>query len=216
MGYWLEYDRMLSKHKIFWVQKTFLYSVLLGLVLLTAAFFANHYADSYTATHASNYVTDIFLDNLPVVDVHLIFDEGAILFFIVLAGILLYEPKYIPFAVKTIAVFIIVRSFFLVLTHIAPPLNEIHIDPTDLISRFSSGNDLFFSAHTGLPFLMAFVFWDQKWLRYFFFACSFIGGVSVLLGHLHYSIDVFSALFISYGIFHICKHLFKKDYKLIA
>lgn len=207
---------MLQKHKIFWVQKPFVYSVLLGVALLVVAFFANHYANSYTATHASNYVTDIFLDNLPVVDVHLIFDEGAILFMVVLAGIVLLEPKYIPFAVKTIAVFVLIRSFFLVLTHLAPPLNEIHIDPNDLISRISSGNDLFFSSHTGLPFLMAFIFWDQKWLRYFFFTCSAIGGVAVLLGHLHYSIDVFSALFISFGIYHLCKHLFAKDFKLIA
>lgn len=205
---------MLQKHKEFWRQRSFIYSVILGTLFLVVAFFANQYANSYSATHASNYVTDIFLDNLPVVDVHLIFDEGAVLFILVLVGILLFEPKYIPFSIKTIAVFILVRSFFLVLTHLAPPLNEIHIDPTDLISRISSGNDLFFSSHTGLPFLMAFIFWEHKWLRYFFFVCSAIGGVAVLLGHLHYSIDVFSALFISFGIFHICKHLFPKDFKL--
>ncbi len=211
---WQHHRKAWQKHKTFWLQKPFLYSVLLGIGFLVVAFFANQYANSYTMAHASNYVTDIFLDNLPVVDVHLIFDEGAIIFILVLAGILLFEPKYIPFAIKSIAVFILVRSFFLVLTHLAPPLNEIHIDPTDLISRISSGNDLFFSSHTGLPFLMAYIFWNQKPLRYFFFICSAIGGVAVLLGHLHYSIDVFSALFISFGIFHICKHLFPKDYKL--
>jgi hypothetical protein len=206
---------MWQKHKAFWLQKSFVNNVLIGIIFLVVAFFANYYANSYTTAHASNYVTDILLDNLPVVDVHLIFSEGAIVFILALIAILLYEPKYLPFALKSIAVFVLVRSFFLILTHLAPPFHQIYINPADYISRLSSGQDLFFSAHTGLPFLMAFVFWKQKRIRYFFFICSFIGGASVLLGHLHYSIDVFSALFISFGIFHICKNLFPKDYKLI-
>lgn len=204
---------MWQKHKAFWRQRSFVLSVLLGAVFLAASLFANYYANSYTAVHASNYVTDILLDNLPVVDVHLVFSEGAVIFVAALAAILLYEPKYIPFVLKSIAVFILIRSFFLILTHLAPPVNEIRIDPTDWIARLNPGNDdLFFSAHTGLPFLLAFVFWNQKLLRYFFFICTAIGGAAMLLGHLHYSIDVFSALFISFGIFHICKNLFAKDY----
>lgn len=207
---------MWQKHKVFWLQKLFVYNVLMGTVFLAVAFVVNHFANSYTTAHASNYVTDIFLDNLPVMDVHLIFSEGAILFVLILTAILLYEPKYIPFALKSVAVFVLVRSFFLILTHLAPPVHEIYINPTDYIARISSGDDLFFSAHTGLPFLLAFIFWNQKRQRYFFFICSVIGGAVVLLGHLHYSIDVFSALFISFGIFHICKNLFSKDYKLIT
>lgn len=206
---------MWQRHKLFWFQKVYIYNVLMGLVFLAVAFFVSHYANNYTTSHASNYVTDIILDNIPVVDVHLIFSEGAILFILILSTILLYEPKYIPFALKSIAVFILIRSFFVVLTHLAPPFQQIHINPSDYIVRLDSAEDLFFSGHTGLPFLMALVFWDQKWMRYFFFLCSAIGGTAVLLGHLHYSIDVFSALFISFGIFHICKHLFAKDFRLL-
>lgn len=204
---------ILGRHKIFWLERSFILSVLFGLVLLAVSMLVNHFANTYTSVHASNYVTDLFLDHLPVVDVHLIFSEGAVLFFLVSFGLLLFEPKYIPFALKSVAIFILIRSFFLVLTHLAPPLGELYIDPTDFISQISSGNDLFFSGHTGLPFLFAFIFWEQKGWRYFFMACSFIGGAAVLLGHLHYSIDVFSALFIAFGIFHICKHLFPQDFK---
>lgn len=205
---------MWQDHKFYWLQKFFVYNVLLGVILLIIAFFANHYANSYTTAHASNQVTDILLDNLPVVNVNLIFSEGAALFLIILAAILFRKPNYLPFTLKSVAVFVLIRSFFMVLTHLAPPLGEIYLDPTDYIARFSSGNDLFFSGHTGLPFLLAFIFWRQKRLRYFFFFSAAVGGLSVLLGHLHYSIDVFSALFISFGIFHICKKLFAKDFKL--
>jgi membrane-associated phospholipid phosphatase len=93
----------------------------------------------------------------------------------------------------------------------------LYIDPTDLVQWISSsrsGDDLFFSAHTGLPFLMAIIFWRNKLLKYFFLACTLIGGTAVILGHLHYSIDVFSALFIAFGIFHISKFFFPKDYRL--
>lgn len=205
-----------GKHKIFWVQKTFLLNVFFGLLLLMASLVINSYANSYTTAHASNSVSDLLLDHLPVVDVHLIFSEGAILFILLLAGILVYEPKYLPFALKSIALFIIIRAFFLILTHLAPPVGELYINPSDYIQRLSSGNDLFFSAHTGLPFLCAMIFWRQKYLRYFFLAASLIGGTAVILGHLHYSIDVFSALFISFGIFHIAKTIFPHDYRLTA
>jgi len=207
---------MWKKHKLFWLQKPFITSVVLGLGFFAVSLFANYYANLYTSIHASNSVTDILLDYLPVVDVHLIFSEGAVVFMLALVGILFFEPKYIPFTIKTIAVFILIRSFFLILTHIGPPAQEIYIDPADFISQISSGNDLFFSSHTGLPFLMAFIFWKQKWLRYFFLVCAVIGGVAVLLGHLHYSIDVFSALFISFGLYSISKHIFKADYQIAA
>ena len=181
------------------------------LVLGTAT---TYYANSYAESHASNYVTDIILDNVPVVNVNFIFSEGAAIFFAFLLLLGLAEPRRIPFMLKSIALFIITRSIFIMLTHIASPLHQSYINPKDWILRFSSGDDLFFSGHTGLPLLMAFLFWDTKWLRYAFIAATITGGVAVLLGHLHYSIDVFSALFITYGIFVIAKKIMPKDYRL--
>jgi membrane-associated phospholipid phosphatase len=174
---------------------------------------ANSYAQNYAMVHVSNPVSDIFLDNIPAIDVHLIYSEGAILFVGFIVVLLLYEPKYAPFVLKSLAIFIATRSFFMILTHLAPPSAQIYIDPTDYIQRLSHGDDLFFSGHTGLPFLFSLIFWNKKLLRYLFLACTLIGGVAVILGHLHYSIDVFSALFISFGIFHIAKFFFPGDYR---
>ena len=206
---------LFQKHKLLWLKKSFVISVVFGFIFLLTSLVVNNYAQIYAANHINNSESDILLDNLPIVDVHLIYSEGAILFIIILLIILLNEPKYIPFILKSLAIFIVVRSFFMILTHLAPPISQIYINPTDYIQRLSYGDDLFFSGHTGLPFLMAIIFWYQKNLRYLFLVCTLIGGTAVILGHLHYSIDVFSALFISFGIFHISKFLFFKDYKLI-
>ncbi|MEI8091030.1 MAG: phosphatase PAP2-related protein [bacterium] len=73
------------------------------------------------------------------------------------------------------------------------------------------GADLFFSGHTGLPFLFALIFWNNKWMRYLFVLTAIYFGAIVLLGHLHYSIDVLSAFFITYTIRHINEFLWKKD-----
>ena len=205
-----------QKHKTCWIKKEFIISILFGLILMMASLFVNDYAQVYAASSANNTENDIILDNIPTIDVHLIYSEGAIIFVIILLMVLLLEPKYIPFTLKSLAVFIIIRSFFMILTHLAPPTGQIYIDPTDYVQKLSHGDDLFFSGHTGLPFLMTIIFWHKKYLKYFFLLCTLIGGTAVILGHLHYSIDVFSALFISFGIFYIAKFLFSADYKLLS
>jgi membrane-associated phospholipid phosphatase len=61
---------------------------------------------------------------------------------------------------------------------------------------------------------LALIFWENKILRIVFLSFSIMFAIIVLLGHLHYSIDVLSAFFITFSIFHICKFLFKKDWQL--
>jgi membrane-associated phospholipid phosphatase len=62
---------------------------------------------------------------------------------------------------------------------------------------------------------MALILWDNRLLRYIFLCASVVFGVVVLLGHLHYSIDVFAAFFITYGIYQIATKLFKKELHLL-
>jgi divalent metal cation (Fe/Co/Zn/Cd) transporter len=207
--------KIFHKHKILWLQKSFSLNVFLGVVLLCAGLLATYFSNNYTLMHASNRATDLLLDNLPVVNTDIVFNEGAIIFLVILISILVYEPRRIPFVLKSIAIFILVRSLFMMMTHLAAPLDQITGNPDDFMRKISSGDDLFFSGHTGLPFLLAWIFWDKKYFRYFFIFCTLVGATAVILGHLHYSIDVFSALFISFGIFHIAKKLFYKDHKLL-
>jgi len=151
---------------------------------------------------------------LPVVNTNIIFFEGAIIFFALLFVLMVYEPKGIPFVVKSIALFIVIRSFFIILTHFGPDPTRAPFDDDAFLAIFTSSADLFFSGHTGLPYLFALIFWQQRPWRLFFLGSSIVAAASVLLAHYHYTIDVASAFFITFGIYHIAKKFFKKDYIL--
>lgn len=204
---------ILSRHKYHWNQKKFRSSALLGVLFFALSLIISHQASTYADIRASNYVTDILLDNLPTFDVDGILNYGVMAFSIFVICVLVVEPKKIPFALKSLALFVVIRSVFITLTHLGPLPGQTPVNPNDLLSRLILGNDYFFSGHTGMPFLIALIFWKDKLIRNISIACSLIFAVSVILGHLHYSIDVFAAFFITYGIFHISQNFFPKDYE---
>ncbi len=194
-----------------WSDRNFLISSGIGMLFLVLSLVINYQAGTYAAEEASNAVTDVILSNIRVFDVDWMFVYGGIGLAGFITLLIAWRPQRIPFTLKTIALFVIIRSIFISLTHIAPFPTMITLEPSAFFGAFSFGADLFFSGHTGLPFLMALVFWETKWLRWLFIALAGFFGVIVLMGHLHYSIDVLSAFFITYSIFHIAEKLFKKD-----
>lgn len=209
-------QNLLQKHREFWQNHESVFSLASGILFLFASLILNYYAGNYAAISASNSVTDIILDNIPTIDTEIIFVQGIFIFLLFVAWLLLKEPKRIAFALKSIALFVIIRSVFISLTHIGPVPDSGMLLEGNFIGKFTFGGDLFFSGHTGLPFLMALIFWNNKNLRIFFIAAAIFFGASVLLGHLHYSIDVFAAFFITDGIFRISERCFKKDYEALS
>jgi membrane-associated phospholipid phosphatase len=207
---------IITKHKIHWSNKNLIFSSIAGISLFSFSLLVNYYASIYATDRAGSSVGDILLSNLPVINVDFIVNDLAIGFFLFVLFLISIEPKRIPFVFKSGALFVLIRSAFIVLTHLGPYPVQTHIGQHDLLRAFNIGGDLFFSGHTGLPFLIALIFWDEKWIRYIFLAASMILGVSVILGHLHYSIDVFAAFFITYSIFHISQKIFKRDYKFFS
>jgi membrane-associated phospholipid phosphatase len=176
----------------------------------------NILAGNYATYSASSPVTDIILSNIPVVNVDDFFVFGPILFWAIIIAYCLVNPKKIPFWLKSVALFVVVRSVFISLTHVGPFPDRVITDTFTLIANynffiFNSGADLFFSGHTGLPFLCALIFWDNFRLRIFCLLSAVFFGVIVLLGHMHYSIDVLSAFFITYTIYHIALKIFPAD-----
>src|SRR3989344_1964466 len=203
---------LIAKHQALWLDKAFVVSVAVGIFLFDTSFVVNYNAIKYATNQAGDSSADILLDNLPVVNTDVIFSEGALLFIVFVTCLCFLQPKIIPFILKSVALFILIRSGFVIMTHLGPIPERIVTD-LDNFRYITSGADLFFSGHTGLPFLMALLFWENKHLRWIFLFCSIVAAIAVILGHLHYTIDVFSAFFIAYGICHLAKKFFRKDLK---
>ncbi|MDE1975044.1 MAG: hypothetical protein KGI49_00840 [Patescibacteria group bacterium] len=218
-GFW---PGLKSRYRPQFSEKKYVWSLILAFALLVASLVINYFAAMYAVERASNPVADIILSNIPTFDVDWAFVYGPIIFWVIISLYLVYDPKRIPFTIKSIALFIVIRSAFITLTHIGPFPDHISLDVAgmdlfgrltrgDLFFVFSAGADLFFSGHTGFPFLLALIFWNDKTMRWFCLVSSVFFGIVVLLGHLHYSIDVASAFFITYTIYHIAIKAFPTD-----
>ncbi|MBM3233366.1 hypothetical protein FJZ18_04340 [Candidatus Pacearchaeota archaeon] len=159
---------------------------------------------------------DIVLDNLPVIDLSVLY---VWLFLFVLSLFifypLIYMPKKIHYMIGMLSLFSVIRSGFVVLTHLKMPegaISPLSYSPA-VYDFFSFSNYLFFSGHVGLPFLGYLIYRDNKKLRRIFLFSSIVLAAIALLMHRHYSIDVLSAYFITYGIYKIGNYVF--DYKAI-
>lgn len=196
-------------------------SLYVGLLLIALAIVIQVGAGRYSSRHALVALpeSDLFLDNLPFVNLGFILVGAAIAFWIFSCVLLVLRPRYLLFGIKAIALFIISRAIFINLTHegiypggVVPGARNLGFGFYHLITF--QGN-LFFSGHTGFAFLMALIFWDRKPLRWFFLAATAAFGAAVLLAHVHYSIDVFAAPFVVYGMYVITSKFFPHDYALV-
>ncbi|HWP61489.1 MAG TPA: phosphatase PAP2-related protein [Candidatus Paceibacterota bacterium] len=192
-------------------QRHFRFSIFSSFLFLTLCFGVNLLAIQYATESVSNSVTDIVLSNVRVFDVDGLFVYGTFLFIGVVVFILLAHPKRIPFTLYSLGIFWIVRSGFTSLTHIAPFAQQAAVQFGPTITKAFFGGDLFFSGHAGTPFLFALIFWREKGLRMMFLAWAVYFAIIVLLGHLHYSIDVAAAFFITYTIFCFCEWLLPNE-----
>ena len=193
-------------------------SLAVGCLLLFLALVFQYYSSSYSVRNSQRFVGDIFLDNLPAVDLNPLIVEGALLAILFSLILLIRRPRYLIFAVKAAAILIALRAFFVAATHLRIYPSQVGPDSgfIDVIyARLGLEAGYFFSAHTALPFLMVLIFRDEKFWRYLYLLISVVFGASVLLAHVHYSIDVFAAPFMAYSVYELTKYLFPRDYNLM-
>jgi len=149
---------IIGKHKLCWRDKSFLFSALLAFLLLASSLIINYAAGNYAVEKASNGVTDIILDNIPIMDVDGIFIYGAILFGLFVIILLIKEPKQIPFIIKSVALFVFVRAIFISLTHIGPILQQAPPISNIILRNLMFGVDYFFSGIPACRFLWRYHF----------------------------------------------------------
>ena len=121
--------------------RAFVRSVCEGTVFFAASTIAIFAAVNYATVHASNYVTDFVLSRVGPYNVRFLFVYGTFTAFVITVGLLAWRPNRIPFALKAMALFLLVRAVFVALTHMAPS----PIDPQKAAPFFNSifyGSDL--------------------------------------------------------------------------
>lgn len=67
---------LIAKHRTVWSDKFFATSAIIGFLLFTSSLFVNYSAIKYATLEAGNSVTDILLENLPVINTDIIFQRG--------------------------------------------------------------------------------------------------------------------------------------------
>jgi len=184
--------------------------IAISIFFLLIALVLNYIAGTYVEQKNAVAVPDIILDNIPTIDLDLIFLWGAV--FMIAVGIgypLFFHVKKLHVVIGQASLLIMIRSFFVTLTHLSTPVNSLVYHTPKFFSIFEFNNALFFSGHTAFPFLGFLIFRKEK-IGIFFLITTIVMAVTVLLMHVHYSIDVFAAFFITYGSYKIGEGIFRK------
>ncbi|MFZ2325207.1 MAG: phosphatase PAP2-related protein [Ignavibacteriaceae bacterium] len=129
----------------------------------------------------------------------------ALIYVSLIAGIisLAKNPKRLLFTVQLYTLMVAVRIVAMYLLPLEPPVKMIVLnDP--FVEYFGTGQtltkDLFFSGHTATLFILYLVS-ENKMMKIVFLISTIAVAISVLLQHVHYSIDVFAAVFFTYACY---------------
>lgn len=218
-----EYFHELYYHwKILLKDRSFRLSMLAGILFFSLGYSINKLASIFHDSIDFEPVGDLILNFLPTYNLEYLFTWGI---YALAVLIIMYpffvRPDVAPFMFKTFGILFLVRAGFIVLTHVGPPegfFYDTRIGFIDNpISNFLFRNDLFFSGHVSIPFLTFLILKESKYFKWLMFFGSLLMGITVLLMHIHYSIDVFSAFFITHGVYAISDKIFNdlnKRFKL--
>jgi hypothetical protein len=145
-------------------------------------------------------LSDMILDNLPVLNVSLYYDIFALIPIILVLVYIVHKKDYnrIPVFLMMSGLFYIVRGIFIVLTPFGNPPMFNGSDP--LFNGFAKYDlGVYPSGHVGNVFLMFLLVKDRGY-KWAIFICLILVMITLFLAHGHYSIDILSGLFFSYAI----------------
>ena len=128
---------------------------------------------------------------------------------------LVKAPERLLLALQCYGMMVIFRTIAMYLMPLEAPSTLLPLnDP--FVQLFGGGNilekDLFFSGHTATLFLL-FLLIKKRKLKIIFLIFTLLVAVSVILQHVHYSIDVFVAPFFAYTSYKIILYFKEKGLK---
>jgi len=191
----------------------------LAVAFLAVALWADYQCGVYVTLRPAVKVPDLILDHLPTLDMSFLFTYG---YMALIVGMFLYplwrRPRMLHVVAIQFSLLLILRSLSMIFMHVSTPADSVAVHFPGFFSRFYFENDMFFSGHTAMSFLGFYLFRPHR-LRYVYLAGSIVMGIVALLMHVHYSIDVFAAFFMTYCSYQMGSALLHKldpAYKGIA
>lgn len=171
------------------------------LVILAFQFFniSGRYAESF------NYppVGDFFHNLIPLMNLNAVVSYGYPLIILLLSlFFIIKEPKNLNQFVLLMALQMFLRGLFYSMTHLGAPAARLDdFTQIGMIKTLDFTKDLFYSGHVAVPFL-GFLIAKNRITKILCLLASIIMGFAVLAMHVHYSIDVFAAFFIAFGLYY--------------
>lgn len=186
------------------------YLLVLASVLFAVALYADYRCGTYVTFRHTVQVPDLILDRLPSIDLSFLFTYG---YMALIVGMFSYpifrRIRMLHVVAIQFSLLLILRSVFMVFTHVSTPAGSVAVHFPGFFSKLYFENDMFFSGHTAMPFLGFYLF-RRSWLRYVYLVGAIVMGIVVLAMHLHYSVDVFAAFFMTYASYQMGGALLRK------
>jgi hypothetical protein len=145
-------------------------------------------------------LSDLILDNLPVINLSLVYDIFCIVIFVTVAVYVVHRKDYnrFPYIILLCGIFFIIRGIFIVLTPFGNPPDFMGSDPLfNGFSKYELG--VYPSGHVGNSFLLLLLVNDRRYKIFLAFCLAMIV-FALFLSHGHYSIDILSGFFFAYAI----------------
>ncbi len=145
-------------------------------------------------------LSDLILDNVPVIDLSLVYDIFSLVVFAVVVIYLVHKKDLnrLPYILLLCGIFYIIRGIFIVLTPFGNPPEFQGSDP--LFNGFSIYElGVYPSGHVGESFLLLLLV-NNKVYKYILSFCLAVIIITLIIAHSHYSIDILSGFFFAYAI----------------
>lgn len=176
-------------------------TLMVGSILINIDFLMNTYPDP---PRPPDRILDLIPQNTDFVHYGEYFSQLQI---VILAVVILSSParlRKVPHLLLLLGIMFTIRGFAITLTPLAQitPPSEFFDESNVIAQRFYQG--MFFSGHSSSALIQAFFFWNERFrgirLTWFILPTALGQVASMIIGHQHYTIDIFAAFFVVYFV----------------